>query len=265
MSQTTNYWSLILGGSSGMGLATAHKLADEGHRLILVHRDRRGAMKTIQPEFDAIAAKAPALLTLNQNALTTDGRTEILAALADQMGDEPIGLILHSIALGNLRSVVPKKDDEKFSPLGEEDFSQTIANMGFNLLLWVQDLYQRSMLASDTRVIGLTSEGNTKAWDGYAAVSAAKCALESVARTIAKEFGPHGVRCNIIQAGVCNTPALRLIPGHDEMLSSAVQRNPLGRLTAASDVANAIYLLSRPEAAWINGALLHVDGGEHLA
>ena len=49
-------WALILGGSSGFGLATAHKLAAHGMSLCLVHRDRRGAMARIEPEFEAIRA-----------------------------------------------------------------------------------------------------------------------------------------------------------------------------------------------------------------
>lgn len=248
-----------------MGLATARKLANEDHKLIVIHRDRRGSMKTITPQFEEIAASAKDFIAINHDALSETSRKEIIAQLADRLDGAQIGVILHSIALGNLRSVVPSQDESAAVPLGEEDFAQTISNMGFNLLLWVQDLYRRSMLHRDTRVIGLTSEGNTKAWDGYAAVSAAKCTLESVARTIAKEFAPHGLRCNIIQAGICDTPALRLIPGHEQMTNSAIKRNPLGRLTTPEDVANTVYLLTRDEAKWINGALIHVDGGEHLA
>jgi NAD(P)-dependent dehydrogenase (short-subunit alcohol dehydrogenase family) len=103
------------------------------------------------------------------------------------------------------------------------------------------------------------------AWKGYAAVAAAKTAMESVARSIAVEFAPHGVRCNVLQPGVTETPALAAIPGSAQLKAQALGRNPFGRLTRPADVANAIFLLSLDEAAWINGALLRVDGGEHVA
>ncbi|SME95960.1 SDR family oxidoreductase [Pseudobacteriovorax antillogorgiicola] len=254
-------WTLILGGSSGMGLATAKKLANDKTPIILIHRDRKSAMKKIQEEFDALASKT-SLITINANALTADGRQGILTRIADDIGDGQIHCLLHSIALGNLRSLVPSEDEPR--PLSDEDFGQTIAYMGYDILLWVQDLYSRGMFAPQASVIGLSSEGNQKAWAGYAAVSAAKCTLESVSRSIAVEFGRFGIRSNIIQAGITETPALALIPSHQEMLEDARQRNPLGRLTRPEDVANAVYLLTRPEASWINGALLHVDGGEHL-
>jgi NAD(P)-dependent dehydrogenase (short-subunit alcohol dehydrogenase family) len=143
--------------------------------------------------------------------------------------------------------------------------ARTIYSMGTSLLTWVQRLWAAGLFGADARVIGLTSEGNEVAWRGYAAVAAAKSALESVSRAIAVEFAPYGIRSNIIQAGVTDTPALRLIPGSARMKAGARLRNPFGRLTTPGDVADVVYLLSLDEAAWINGALIRADGGEHIA
>ncbi len=114
-------------------------------------------------------------------------------------------------------------------------------------------------------MLGLTSEGNAVAWKGYAAVAAAKVSLEALARAIAVEFAPHGIRCNVVQAGITDTPALRAIPGSEHLKAQANLRNPCGRLTTPRDVANAVYLLCLEEAAWINGVVLRVDGGEHIS
>lgn len=304
-------WALILGGSSGMGLASARKLAGAGMNLFIVHRDRRGAMKTVDAAFDEIRSMGVQLETYNSDALSPEGRQGILTQVADRLGQGKIKLLLHSIALGNLKLAVPLQPAPKPSSiellaqalgietsaleqrfagldsnvrqqlesllpeegssysnehlLSEEDMSQTIYNMGTSLLFWVQDLHRRSMFAPDARVLGLTSEGNEVAWLGYAAVSAAKCALESIARTIAREFAPYGIRCNILQPGITDTPALRLIPGSQAMKTSALERNPFRRLTRPEDVANVVYLMSLEEAAWINGALIRVDGGEAIS
>ncbi|MGB5525975.1 MAG: SDR family oxidoreductase, partial [Gemmatimonadota bacterium] len=149
--------------------------------------------------------------------------------------------------------------------LEEEDMARTVHAMGTSLLGWTQEILERGLFASDARVLGLTSEGNEVAWKGYAAVAAAKVALESVSRSIAVEMAHFGLRSNIVQAGVTDTPALRLIPGNDHLKAQARTRNPFGRLTTPEDVANVIYLLSLPEAAWINGAIIRVDGGEHIS
>ena len=302
-------WALILGGSSGFGLATAHQLSRHGANVCIVHRDRRGAMGRIQPEFDAIAARGVSLLTFNDDALSRERRAAILDALQPAMGEKGrVRLLLHSIAFGNLKLVAPEAkrpetaraalarelgvDEAKVAEaadrlfeqgedalaalttapaypadvfIEEEDLSQTIHAMGTSLLGWVQELHRRGMFAEDARVVGLTSEGNEVAWKGYAAVAAAKVALESVSRAIAVEMAPYGIRSNIVQAGVTDTPALRLIPGSGHLKATARRRNPFGRLTTPEDVAKVIHLLALPEAAWINGEVIRVDGGEHVS
>jgi NAD(P)-dependent dehydrogenase (short-subunit alcohol dehydrogenase family) len=132
-------------------------------------------------------------------------------------------------------------------------------------MTWVQRIHAAGLFASDARVLGLTSEGNAVAWRGYAAVAATKVALESVSRAIAVEFAPYGIRSNIIQPGVTDTPALRVIPGSGRMKAGARRRNPFHRLTTPEDVADVVYLLSLDEAHWINGALIRADGGERIA
>ena len=303
-------WALILGGSSGFGLATAHKLSEHGLNICVVHRDRRGAMSRIEPEFERIRERGVALVTFNQDALADDSRAEILDDLARRLeaGGGRIRLLLHSIAFGNLKLIGPEAPakstaraalareldieeerlaevvDRSFaegvdgvqgltSPPGyaqdlfleDEDMVRTIYAMGTSLLTWTQDVLGRGLFADDARVLGMTSEGNEVAWKGYAAVAAAKVALESVSRSIAVEMAHFGIRSNIVQAGVTDTPALRLIPGNDHLKAQARTRNPFGRLTTPEDVANVIYLLSLPEAAWINGAIIRVDGGEHIS
>jgi NAD(P)-dependent dehydrogenase (short-subunit alcohol dehydrogenase family) len=304
------HWALVLGGSSGFGLATAHKLAANGMNLCLVHRDRRGAMARIEPEFDAIRRTGVDLLTINADALDAATRGEILDRLKSAMGnDGRVRLLLHSIAFGNLKLLVHERRPERpralpalaralgvdeqllsgavdrlfadgldellslaSAPaypssafLEEEDFARTIHAMGTSLVGWTQDVLARGLFAADARVIGLTSEGNTVAWKGYAAVAAAKVALESVARGMAVELAPYGVRVNVVQAGITDTPALQAIPGNDHLKAQARSRNPFHRLTLPQDVANVIYLLATDEAAWINGEIVRVDGGEHIS
>ncbi len=306
---SSDQWGVILGGSSGFGLATAHKLAQHGMNLCLVHRDRRAVLARVAPEFEKIRGSGVKLLTFNVDALAAAKRAEVLDQLAQAMGtDGRVRVLLHSIAFGNLKLLVPEQPstreaarklaarlgveashvqqvaDELFaegedhahtiaSPpeypqkqlLGDDDFDRTIFNMGTSLLGWVKEIFDRGLFGEDARVFGLTSEGNEVAWKGYAAVAAAKAALESLARSIAVEFAPYGIRCNVLQPGITETPALAAIPGSAHLKAQARLRNPLGRLTVPADVANMIYLLSTDEAAWVNGTVIRVDGGERIS
>jgi NAD(P)-dependent dehydrogenase (short-subunit alcohol dehydrogenase family) len=103
-------WALILGGSSGFGLATAIKLAHNGMSIAVVHRDRKGAMAAIEPEFQAIRETGARFLSFNLDALSPEGRKTVLDALAAEMGQGRIRMLMHSIAFGNLKLLVPPRD-----------------------------------------------------------------------------------------------------------------------------------------------------------
>ena len=270
-----NYWALILGGSSGFGLASAKKLASCGMNICLVHRDRRGAMERIEKEFAQIRGCGVKLEAFNVDALQAEEIKKTVATLSERCGGGKVRVLLHSIAFGSLKLVAPLKappglpgvvagyDDS--SLLDDEEMGRTVYAMGTSLLSWTQAVFSAGLFAEDARVFGLTSEGNEIAWRGYAAVATEKSALEAVSRSIAKEFAVHGIRFNILQPGVTDTPALRLIPGNEKLKAHAAEKNPFGRLTVVEDVANVVALLAADEAAWINGSLIRVDGGERIS
>ena len=307
-----NYYAVILGASSGFGLATAKKLAKEGMNIVAIHRDFKSSMSEINKHFDEIRSNGVNLITYNANALSNETQDEIITELVEtfSINKAKVRLLLHSIALGKLKLLTKtKKNDRRENKLlklknqiseklgissdelsqiitdmfeqghyelypianspeydtnafiTETDIQNTIYAMGYSLLTWVNKLFNAGLFACDSRVVSLTSEGNSIAWKGYAAVSAAKAVLESILRSIAIEFAPYGIRANAIQAGVTITPALKKIPGNSHITAKAALRNPFGRLTRPEDVANVISLLCTREASWINGEIIRVDGG----
>jgi enoyl-[acyl-carrier protein] reductase III len=141
----------------------------------------------------------------------------------------------------------------------------TLQNMAISLYDWTKEIFKANLFAADARILAFTSEGSAKAWKHYGAVSAAKAALEAIMRNIALEFAPYGLRANCIQAGVTNTQSLQKIPGSAQLLEHAIKRNPFKRITTPADIANVVYLLCKDEAAWINGSVIPVDGGEHIS
>ena len=171
-----------------------------------------------------------------------------------------VRLLLHSIARGNLK---PLAGAESADVLSVEDIQYTTYAMSTSLLDWARLLLNEDLFYKDAGIIGLTSEGAHRFWDSYAAVSIAKASLESLSTYMAVEFSPYGVRTNLIQAGITATPSLRRIPGSEKLIELTTKRNPMGRMTKPEDVANVVYLLCTEEAFWINGSVIHVDGGEH--
>jgi len=255
-------WAIILGASSGLGLATAKKLAQHGLNLCLCYRARKLDLEHIEAAFTELEQQHKIqLLSFNMDITRPEKRVEIIEEIkAKFQKQDHIKTLVHSIAKGNLKPMI--SDDQ--STLQNDDFHLTIESMGISLYDWTKSLFDNQLFAHDARVLSFTSEGNTKVWENYAAVSAAKVVLESITRSIALEFAPYGIKANCIQAGVTDTAALRMIPRSDQLINESIQRNPYHRLTKPEDVANVVYLLVKPESSWINGTTIPVNGGEHL-
>ena len=256
-----NYWAIILGGSKGLGLATAQKLARHGMNLCLVHRTRKADLPAVEQAFERLTEEGVLVKSYNLDATSVEKRQFVIAELKTHLNEiGTVRALVHSLAKGNLKPMV--LTDGRL--LQHDDFTLTIDAMAISLYDWTKELLAASLFAPDARIISFTSEGSIKAWPNYAAVSAAKAALEAISRSMALELAPLGIRSNCIMAGVTDTDSLRMIPNHTDLLNHSQQRNPFARLTVPDDVANVAYLLCKDEAAWINGTVIPVNGGEHL-
>ncbi len=255
-----NEWGLILGGSTGLGLATAKKLAMHGMNIIVVHRNRKSELNEIIEDFEKIKALGVRFLSYNIDLLKPEKQEEVILEIKKEIGQGRIKTLVHSIAKGNLKPMINAD-----YTLKNDDFHLTLEAMAISLYDWVKATFEAQLFAEDTRIISFTSEGNTKAWKNYAAVSAAKVALEAISRSIALEFAPYGIRANCLQPGAVDTQSLRMIPGHEQIIEHSIKRNPFNRITTPQDVANAVYLLCKDEASWINGCVIPVNGGEHIS
>lgn len=251
-----NQWAIILGGSSGLGLASAKKLASAGMNICIVHRDRKSNLALFDKEVKDMESMGVAIKAFNKDAL----KDEVRSVIVQQFPKNSIKVLVHSIAKGTLKKMCGNEDEI----LSKQDFEVTIQAMASSWYVWTQALLQSDLFTENARNIAFTSEGNSRVWPGYGAVSAAKSVLESLMRNMAVEMAPMGITTNCIQAGTTETPSFRAIPGSEELAEMAKKRNPFMRLTNPEDVANMVYLLCKKEADWVNGTIIKVDGGESL-
>ncbi len=265
--QFSHSWAIILGGSSGFGISAVEKLAMHGMNIAVLYRETATAERSLKERFLKLAETCEInIAPFNINGLDASGRNSFIEQFSAIIGKKhSVKLLLHSIARGNLKPLVlPDGDlDKSHEVLSIEDIQFTTYAMSTSILDWARSLLKAELFQPDARIIGLTSEGAHKYWEGYAAVSIAKASLESLITYMAIELSKYGLKTNLIQAGITETPSLKKIPGSEKLISMAKERNPMGRITIPNDIANVIYLLCTDEAYWINGSLIHVDGGEH--
>jgi enoyl-[acyl-carrier protein] reductase III len=264
--QFTGLWAVVLGGSSGFGFAALQKLAGHGMNIAVLYRETAITEKPLKENLAKIAAEnGVTILSFNINALEQGGRDLFLKQFAEvAVHKHCVKLLLHSIARGNLKPLAADKANaQNANVLSTDDIQATSYAMSNSLLDWTRLLLNADLFNEDARIIGLTSDGAHKYWDSYAAVSIAKASLESLTKYMAVEFSRFGLKTNLVQAGGTETASLKRIPGSDKLITLASQNNPMGRITRTTDVANVIYMLCTDDAFWINGSLIHVDGGEH--
>jgi enoyl-[acyl-carrier protein] reductase III len=254
-------WALVLGASSGFGEATALELGRQGMNVAGVHLDRKNTLAHVDEIVGAIRKSGGRAEFFNANAADEAKRKDILDQLAPLLAGKPIRVVLHSLAFGALKPFFAEKDDDRIT---KSQLEMTLDVMANSLVYWVQDLVARRMVAKGSRIFAMTSAGGARMWTSYGAVSAAKAALESHIRQIAVELAAQGIAANAIRAGVTDTPSLRKIPGHEEMITMATGRNPGKRLTTPEDVAKAIVAFSGDGIEWMTSNVISVDGGEFV-
>jgi NAD(P)-dependent dehydrogenase (short-subunit alcohol dehydrogenase family) len=250
-------WALVLGASSGFGAAAALRLARDGYDIAGVHLDRRATLPAAEEVQRGIRDAGREALFFNKNCSDPENRAAVITALKER--GARVHVLMHSIAFGIVK---PFLGESAASP---DDVKLTVEVMGNDVVYWAQALMQAGLFGAPGRIFAMTSEGDRRVWRGYGPVSAAKSALEANIRQLAVELAPRGITANCILAGVTDTPALRRIPGHEEMLAGSLRRNPHGRLTTPRDVAELISLLCDERSAWLTGAVIPCDGGETIS
>ena len=102
-------WALIIGGSSGIGLATAQKLAEHGMNILIIHKDRRSTLLEADKSFNEIRKLGVELVSFNKDGVNSGSIEELVEEIAALLAEKngKVKLILHSIAQGNLKSLVP--------------------------------------------------------------------------------------------------------------------------------------------------------------
>ena len=251
-------WVLILGGSTGHGAAVAKKLAKQGYGIIAFHFDRGEAKKIAHETIKELnEITGGDCHYFNTNATSKEAIEKYVPEIKKITNNRPLKLLLHSIAFGTTTNFFGS------TPVTQRQMDMTIHVMGNSLLYWTQKLYEQSMIAKGSRIIGLTSEGNYLAMEGYGPVSVAKVAMEAIIRQIGWELGQYGITANSVQAGVTPTRALtKITENWSDWVKNTESRNPMKRTTLPEDIGNVIAMLLQKEADFINCSIVYCDGGE---
>ena len=235
---------VIIGGTSGMGLATAKMLLDGGARVLVTGRSKEGldsAQKELGNEVIVVASDARSLTDLDALASRVKAQFDTLDLLFVNAGfsiPTPLDNVTEAIydEMFNLNSKGPFFAVQKFAPL---------INRGGAVVL-------------------TTSVANVKGLPGQSTYGAAKAALRSFARTLAAELAPREIRVNAITPGPIDTPILNKVFPDKNVVAQVREKTigmiPMKRFGTSEEIAKAALFLAF-DATFTTGAELPVDGG----
>ncbi|MFD3425702.1 glucose 1-dehydrogenase [Nocardia fluminea] len=232
--------ALITGGSSGMGLATAHRLIAEGARVVVTGRDRKrldAAVTELGGQAHGIAGDATDL----------DDLDTLVAAVADRFGH--LDLLFANAGIGSFQPI-----EQVTGALFDQVIGSNLKGAYFTIQKTLP------LLPDHAAIVINASFGLHLGVPGTTLYSASKAAVHNLTRSLAAELAPRRIRVNSVSPGYIDTPAFRA------ELSDAAQQgvaalSPAGRVGTAQDVAAAVAFLASPDAAFVNGHDLRVDGG----
>jgi NAD(P)-dependent dehydrogenase (short-subunit alcohol dehydrogenase family) len=237
--------ALVTGGNSGIGLASAKRLQEEGAKVAIAGRSQKTldeAVKTIGNGVVAIQADVSRLEDIDK----------IYSAVQKKLGKIDILFVNAGVA--------------KFAPLTQtsettfdENFSTNIKGAYFTIQKAVPHLNDGASVILNTSVAGI------KGTEGTSAYSATKAALRSLARTSAAELVGRGIRVNAVAPGPIETPIFGRtgLPQQaiDEFAKGLSERVQMKRFGQPEEVAGVVAFLASSDASYITGEEIHVDGG----
>jgi NAD(P)-dependent dehydrogenase (short-subunit alcohol dehydrogenase family) len=234
--------ALVTGGSSGIGLATARALAQQGALVYITGRDR-----------SALDAAVSGYESMLRPVVADSARLHDLERLGARIAGEA----------GHLDIVVANAGGGSFMPLEHisEPFYDSIFDVNVKGVVFLIQRLLSSIRhgASIVLISSITARTGTPAFSLY---SASKAAVRALARNWILDLKDRQIRVNVVSPGPTETPGLAaLAPDFKQLSERLASQIPLGRLGRVDEVARAILFLASDDASFINGVDLAVDGG----
>jgi 2-deoxy-D-gluconate 3-dehydrogenase len=238
--------AIVTGASRGIGRATAIRLAADGASVVLAGRAEADLAKV----GDEIAAEGGTAVVCPGDLRSSEDRHRLVDSAMSRFGE--IAILVNNAAVNRVEPSVE---------VALETWTEII-DTNVTAVFFLTQLVGLQMLEQGHgRIISVGSDAGSRGFAGHAAYGASKAALAQLTRVLANEWGPKGVRVNLVAPGATWTemtaPAMEIPEIRDDIL----RRGVVGKICTPEEVAGSIAYLASSEADMITGHVLAIDGG----
>jgi 3-oxoacyl-[acyl-carrier protein] reductase len=243
-----NQAAIVTGASRGIGRAIALELARQGATVIGTATSESGAQAITAAFAEAGLKGRGAVLNVNDQAAAE----ALIDATVKEFGG--LAILVNNAGITQDNLAMRMKDDEWDSVI------DTNLKAVFRLS---RSVLRPMMKARTGRIINITSVVGSSGNPGQANYAAAKAGVAGMTRALAREIGSRGITVNCVAPGFIDTDMTKDLPA--EQQAALKQQIPLGRLGSPEDIAHAVVFLASPQAGYVTGTTLHVNGGMYMS
>jgi len=241
----TGQVALVTGASRGIGRAIAQSLVQQGAKVIGTATSESGAAAI--SEYLADGGKG-VVLDVNDAARAV--------ALIDEIQKE-FGAV--TILINNAGIT----QDQLAMRMKEEEWDSVIATNLTSVARLSRAVLRGMMKAKHGRIINITSVVGSAGNAGQMNYAAAKAGVAGMSRALAREIGSRNITVNCVAPGFIDTDMTKTLS--EQQIAALLQQIPLGRLGLPEDIASAVSFLASPQASYITGTTVHVNGGMYMS